>query len=175
MFSVFPDIYYYFGFWKKKELTSAHLDQRCNFSMCLNSIFGPIQHAYCDSNNRCRCKDGYVPVSHHRCAEAQYPGNRCENDNVCRSKDENSFCDSNRRDPICECKKSYIFDPEQKKCILCKYSRVMFLLKQNVINFIILILNSCKKTKKVNTIISDDSNCTHCMHRYILWLWDYLS
>ncbi|XP_075676824.1 uncharacterized protein LOC113799524 [Dermatophagoides pteronyssinus] len=100
------------------KLTSAHLDQRCNFSMCLNSIFGPIQHAYCDSNNRCRCKDGYVPVSHHRCAEAQYPGNRCENDNVCRSKDENSFCDSNRRDPICECKKSYIFDPEQKKCIL---------------------------------------------------------
>lgn len=81
----------------------------------------PIQHAYCDNNNRCRCKDGYVPVSHHQCVETQYPGKPCENDNVCRFKDENSFCDTNRRSPICECKKSHIYDSEQKKCILCKY------------------------------------------------------
>ncbi|KAF7494775.1 hypothetical protein SSS_01521 [Sarcoptes scabiei] len=97
------------------KLINAHLNEQCHFNMCLKNLVIPIKHAYCDSDNYCRCEEGYVAVNNHHCAQIQYPGHPCEHDVVC--KDENSFCNHATYHHVCECKKNHLYDPLQKKCV----------------------------------------------------------
>lgn len=101
----------------KLELAASHLDHQCNFGQCLNSLLLPIRHAYCDSDYRCKCEPGYVAVKQHLCAEIKNYGKTCDYDSVCKSN-ENLFCDHNLR--LCDCKRNFVFDEVQNKCIPSK-------------------------------------------------------
>lgn len=103
----------------------AHIDEPCNLSICLNTFFVPIKNAYCDTNdNICKCNKGFVAVGRHKCSEFQEYGGQCEHENVCKATDENLVCDRTRYKPLCECRKGFYYEVQEKKCIPRKCANI---------------------------------------------------
>ena len=101
-FKKFPYIVVKYALGHLDETCKLKILSRCNWNM----------NAYCDNDNICRCKDGYIKINPHLCGEPKRFGDKCDDDLVCKHFDGNMTCFEQR----CICKRGLYYDHSIRKC-----------------------------------------------------------